>query len=101
GSHVGRVWSAAGVLLAQVSFVNESASGWQQQVLASPLALQAGSTYVVSVNANSYFVDTVSGLASSFTAGPVASVAGPGNGVYANAAGTFPSSSYSSTNYFI
>ena len=36
GSHIGHLWNASGQLLASVNFVNETASGWQQQSLATP-----------------------------------------------------------------
>ncbi len=100
GSHVGRVWSASGTLLGSVTFAGESASGWQQQALASPVTLQPGLTYVVSVNANAFFVVTGAGLASSLTSGPLSTVVG-GNGVFGSAAGVFPTGSYNSSNYFI
>ena len=46
------------------------ASGWQQQTLATPLAINAGTTYVVSVNANGYYAVTSNGFATtSVTAG--------------------------------
>jgi hypothetical protein len=100
GSHTGRVWSAGGAQLAQVDFTNETASGWQHQALASPLLLDANTTYVASVNANTRFGVTVSGLATQVVSGPLRSVADGQNGVYAPTAGTFPTSSYSSSNYF-
>ena len=46
GTHVGRVWSSTGTLLASVTYQNESASGWQRQALATPLTLSPGQTYV-------------------------------------------------------
>ena len=39
GTHTGNIWSANGALLASVKFTNESAAGWQQQILASPLSI--------------------------------------------------------------
>ncbi len=49
GAHVGHVWNAAGQSLATVTFTNETASGWQQQALTTPLAVAAGDAFVVSV----------------------------------------------------
>jgi len=49
GPHTGHVWTATGQLLATVTFSNESASGWQQQPLATPVAVAANTEYVVSV----------------------------------------------------
>ena len=48
GTHVGRLWSASGTQLASVTFAGESASGWQQANLSTPVTLTAGTTYVVS-----------------------------------------------------
>jgi hypothetical protein len=61
GGHVGKIWSSAGSLLASTTFVNETASGWQQQALTSTLTVQANTTYVVSVNDVSHYVATNSG----------------------------------------
>ena len=99
GSHTGRIWSANGTLLASVAFSGETASGWQSATLASPLAIQANTTYVVSVNANTHYVATTGGLTSSVVNGNLSSVADGANGVYGQP-GTFPTSSYQSTNYF-
>jgi hypothetical protein len=99
GTHVGRIWSASGTQLASVTFSGETASGWQLQSLATPLAIQANTTYVVSVNTNSYYVATVGGLGSSVVNGYLSSVADGANGVYGST-GSFPGSSYQNTNYF-
>ena len=56
GTHVGKVWDATSKqLLAQVTFTNESVSGWQQAALATPLSISANKVYVVSVNANKVY----------------------------------------------
>ena len=99
GAHVGKIWSASGGLLASVTFTNETASGWQQQVLGTPLIVQANTTYVVSVNVQSNYPYTGSGLASPIVNGDISSIADGNNGVYANA-GVFPSGSFQSSNYF-
>ncbi len=101
GTHVGHIWTSGGVLLASATFANETTSGWQQQALSSPLAMTANTVYVVSVNANSFFVMTGSALAAQVTSGPLQSVADGANGVFGASAGTFPTSTYSSSNYFV
>jgi len=101
GTHIGRLWTASGQQLAQVTFQNETASGWQRQDLSSPVALVPGQTYVVSVGLNSRFVMTVAGLAAQRTDGPLQSVVDGSNGVYGASAGTFPTSSYQTSNYFV
>lgn len=97
-SHVGRIWSAGGTLLATVTFSGESASGWQQQALSAPLAVAANTEYVVSVNAATYFADTQNAFGTGLINGHLRAVAGS-NGVFA-APGVFPTSSYLSSNYF-
>lgn len=52
GTHVGRIWSDTGTLLALVTFQNETASGWQTQALPTPLTISAGVKYRVSYNVN-------------------------------------------------
>src|SRR6185312_10960502 len=49
GSHTGRLFTADGTLVTTVTFSGESSSGWQQATFATPVALQTGTTYVVSV----------------------------------------------------
>jgi hypothetical protein len=101
GPHMATVWSASGVALAHVPFASETASGWQQQALVNPLLLQANTTYVVSVNANSAYAVTANGLASQITNGLLHTVADGANGVYNNTRGSFPNQSYASSNYFV
>ena len=48
GPHVGNLWDSSGNLLASVPFANETASGWQQANLASPVAIAAKTVYLVS-----------------------------------------------------
>src|SRR3954451_23101038 len=48
GTHVGRVWTAGGGLIASTTFAGETGSGWQEQALAAPITLRPGRTYVVS-----------------------------------------------------
>jgi hypothetical protein len=101
GTHIGRVWSSTGTQLAQVTFQNETASGWQRQGLASAITLQPGQTYVVSIGLNSRYVVTQLGLQQQLSSGPLRSVADGANGVYNAAAGNFPTSSYATSNYFV
>ena len=59
GTHTGRLWTNAGVLLATVTFTNETASGWQQANLSSPVAITANTTYVVTYHApNGHYTGT-------------------------------------------
>jgi len=99
GTHVGHIWNAAGQLLTSVTFASETASGWQQQSLASPLAVNANTVYVVTVNTGStYYVVTDTGFATKIVNHDLSSAVG-GNGVY-GPPGKFPTYTWESSNYF-
>jgi hypothetical protein len=101
GTHVARLWTAGGTLLGTASFSGETASGWQQAALGTPVTLVPGQTYVVSVGINSHFSQTRFALESAIVSGPLRTVADGANGVYGDAAGAFPSQSYASSSYFV
>jgi hypothetical protein len=84
-----------------MTFSSETASGWQQQSLPTPLNLLPDTTYVVSVNANSRYPVTANGLANAVSSGPLRTVADGANGVYSETLGTFPAQSYLSSSYFV
>ena len=107
GTHVGSLWSSTGTLLAQRTFANESASGWQEVTFASPVAIQPNTTYVVSYHTNTgnyagdnnYFTNT--GVDNSPLHALRNGVDG-GNGVYLyGSTSGFPSNSYLSSNYWV
>jgi hypothetical protein len=99
GTHTGKIYSASGTMLASAVFSGETASGWQQQALSSPLSINANTEYTVSVNTgNTFYVTTVSGMASQVVNGDLVSILG-NNGVYGSV-GTMPTSSFQSSNYF-
>jgi Domain of unknown function (DUF4082)/Bacterial Ig-like domain (group 1) len=100
GTHIGKIWTATGTLLESVTFTNETASGWQEQLLQTPVNIQANTTYVVSVNVNTHYVATYDELGSPIVNGNLSSVADGNNGVFNGTAGAFPSNSYRNTNYF-
>ena len=85
---------------------NETASGWQQVLFASPVAITANTTYVASYHMpnGGYSVDRPS-FATAVDNPPLhalASSTSGGNGVYAYAAGsTFPTNVYQSSNYWV
>ena len=51
GTHVGHLWTANGTQLAEATFSGETASGWQQVSLNSPVAIDANTTYIASYHA--------------------------------------------------
>jgi hypothetical protein len=106
GTHVGRLWSSSGQLLAQATFTNETTSGWQQVSFATPVAIQANTVYVVSYYApvGGYSVDE-GYFDTAHSNGPLSALAdgdSGGNGVYRYASGGgFPTSTYMSGNYWV
>lgn len=106
GTHVGTIWSATGTPLASVTFTNETASGWQTQALAAPLAVTAGTTYVASYHTNTgnYSADTGYFATSGVTATPLRALAegeDGSNGVYRYGASAFPNQTWNSSNYWV
>ena len=106
GVHVGSLWTAAGTLLATATFTGETASGWQQVDLAQPVAITAGQTYVASYHTTvGFYSVTENYFATDVVNGPLTALASSGNGgngVYAyGGGGTFPTSTYALTNYWI
>jgi Domain of unknown function (DUF4082)/Malectin domain/Bacterial Ig-like domain len=100
GTHVANLWTTGGILLASTTVTGETASGWQSGTFATPPALQAGTTYIASVNANSFYNTTARGLATQIVSGPLRSALDVANGVYGSAAGLFPNQTFNSSNYF-
>jgi hypothetical protein len=105
GTHVADLWSATGTLLATATFTNETASGWQQVNLPTPLSITAGTTYIASYHTNGYYSGDGNYFTTAVTNGPLtfsASAASGGNGVYVyGGASTFPSNTYNATNYYV
>ncbi len=105
GNHVGHLWTNTGTLLATATFTNESASGWQEAAFPSPVAITAGTSYVMSYYApNGHYAQNVGGLGQGVSAPPLQALAdgvtGP-NGVYLYGGSGFPSSSWGSSNYWV
>jgi hypothetical protein len=99
GVHTGRIWSNAGTPLASVVFSNETASGWQEATLATPLSITANTHYVVSVNSVTNYAFTPNGFGSVQNNGPLSSVVGL-NGLFNETPSLFPTNSFNYTNYF-
>jgi hypothetical protein len=106
GTHVGVLWSSTGTQLAQATFTNETASGWQTATFASPVNITAGTTYVASYLApNGHYSVSSQGLASTITNGPLSALSessAAGNGVFSYGTGAgFPTNAFNATNYFV
>ncbi|WP_204059058.1 DUF4082 domain-containing protein [Microbispora corallina] len=106
GTHIGSLWTAGGAKLASVTFTDETPAGWQQANFATPVAISANTTYVVSYHttAGRYSVDR-NYFDSQHVKGALVGLGNDvsgGNGVYTySATDTFPVSSYRASNYWV
>ena len=106
GTHVGSLWTNTGTLLASATYTNETASGWQTVNLSSPVAITAGTYYVVSYLApvGHYAEDDNFFVTSSYDNAPLHSPQDGtegSNGVYGySSSAAFPTSAYASANYY-
>jgi hypothetical protein len=107
GTHTGHVWSNTGALLGSATFINESASGWQEVVFVDPVPVAANTTYVASYFAPSghYSFDVNYFLSTGVDNPPLHALAdgtsGP-DGTYAyGSSPTYPSSGFASSNYWV
>jgi hypothetical protein len=107
GTHVGNLWTSTGTRLATVTFRNESTTGWQQASFSSPVAITAGTTYVVSYLAprGHYAADSGYFTAAGVDRPPLHALrdgVSGGNGVYRyGTTSGFPASSWNATNYWV
>ncbi|AKG23983.1 hypothetical protein IJ00_24135 [Calothrix sp. 336/3] len=106
GVHIGTIWTSSGQKVGEVTFTNETASGWQQVNFPTPIPITANTTYVASYHTN---VGKYSLTENYFTSGVdkpplrlLSNSAGGGNGVYVySSTPTFPNSSYAASNYWV
>ena len=107
GTHIGNLWSNSGTLLATATFAGESASGWQQVNFASPVAINANTTYVASYfdPRGHYSVDSPFFATSGVDNPPLHALADGvdgGNGTYIySSTSAFPNSTFQSSNYWV
>ncbi|MEU8136753.1 DUF4082 domain-containing protein [Streptodolium elevatio] len=107
GVHKGYLWNTTTGTATQVTFANETASGWQTQMFAAPVDVTAGTTYIASYLApNGRYTATTGFFNQVFDSEQLtapASGGGQGNGVYqAGAGGTvMPNNSWNASNYWV
>jgi len=107
GTHTGTLWSSTGTQLATVTFTNETASGWQQAMFSTPVAIAANTVYVVSYHSNvgRYAYNRNTFAKAGVDAGPLhalkAGVSGGNGGLGYGSGVVFPNSSFNSSNYWV
>jgi hypothetical protein len=98
GVHTASLWDASGNLLATATFDAETGSGWQQVSFSSPVAIQAGVTYVASYHTNGFYSTDSAYFTSPVTNGDLTAI----GSVYTYGAGnSFPTSTYNASNYWV
>lgn len=106
GTHTGQLWSGS-TMLSSVTFTNESASGWQEASFATPVLIDANTTYVASYLAPNghYAVDKDFFLSSGVSNPPLRALKDGedgGNGVYIyTTTPTAPNQTTTSNNYWV
>lgn len=87
GVHTGELWSTAHQLLATATFSGETASGWQQVLFPSAVAINANTVYIISYHTTSAYLTYVPyAFATAWTNSnlqAMAAYAYGGNGTYA------------------
>lgn len=107
GVHVGNLWDSSGNLLASATFVNETASGWQQVEFMSPVAINANTDYIASCFCpNGHYSGDHNAFASSgVDNAPLHAVkdsVNTPNGCYKySSTSVFPNTSFQASNYWV
>ncbi|MBL7739314.1 MAG: DUF4082 domain-containing protein [Chitinophagaceae bacterium] len=107
GTHTGTLWTNGGTLMTQVTFLNESASGWQEILFDTPVSITAGNIYVASYHSpTGYYSETNPYFTEDKVNGPLTAIedsdpANP-NGLYKfTTTPSFPNLNYQSDNYWV
>src|SRR4051812_36538332 len=107
GSHVASLWSSTGTLLGRATFNSETASGWQQVSLPSPVSISANTVYVASYHTNvGHYADDQNYFASKGVDNAPLHALQNGvsgvNGVYAySSSSKFPNQGWQQSNYWV
>lgn len=107
GTHTGRLWDAAGNLLATVTFTGETASGWQEASFNPPVQIDANTTYIASYHTPTGYYAASGGYFTTqgFDGGILRALQDGedgANGVYKyGGGGVFPDESFNAANYWV
>ncbi|NDK55401.1 DUF4082 domain-containing protein [Pontibacter fetidus] len=106
GTHTGQLYSNTGTALATVTFENETASGWQEASFSAPVAVSAGTTYIISYHSsNGSYTAANNAFTQALNRSPLIALkdtTGSRNGVYIESTTpAFPTESFKSSNYWV
>ena len=96
------LWNATGTLLGSVTVTSTAGeSGWQVGTLSTPIAIEAGATYVVSYGTTQNYAVTANYFDTAHSGPDGVLTAGVASGVFADGTpGVFPTASYNASNYW-
>lgn len=100
GTHVGNLWTSTGTLLASATFVNETASGWQEVLFSQPVQITPSTTYVASYHSNNAYSAGNGYFLTTFTNDPLIAPASAGVYTYGPSS-IFPTTSFNGSNYWV
>ena len=101
GTHTASAWTLDGTRLAMVTFTQETQTGWQRAAFSTPVAIAAGTAYVVSYYApQGHYAADPSFFAAPLDTG-VLHASRVANGLYRYGASGFPTQTYQQTNYWV
>jgi cell division septation protein DedD len=101
GTHIGSLWTASGKELARVTFSGETATGWQEAALATPVAVSAGHTYLVSYLApHGHYSQTPHYFAHTVVSGALSAPTDNGRYLHGTIA-KFPTNTHNGDNYWV
>ena len=106
GIHIGELYTADGIRLAQATFLNETTSGWQQVNFGKPVRIQKNTTYIVAYfSTQGYYSAVPDFFNTSVIESPLTALASGidgANGLYSYTnTPSFPASSYGKANYWV
>ncbi|MHA3774172.1 DUF4082 domain-containing protein [Verrucomicrobiota bacterium sgz303538] len=107
GTHVGSLWTSTGTRIASATFTGERASGWQQVNFTTPVTVAASTVYIASYHCpDGHYSKTQNGFKNKgVDNGPLHLLAdgvSGANGIFTfGQAGSFPTSTSKSTNYWV
>jgi autotransporter-associated beta strand protein len=106
GTHSASLWNASGTRMGTATFTGETASGWQQVMFTTPIAIAANTTYIASYfTPSGNYALTEPGFSSQIDNAPLHALANTtagGNGVYRyGTASGFPNQTWNASNYWV
>jgi hypothetical protein len=102
GRHTAHLWSATGASLATATFAGETASGWQQVNLTTPVAITPNKIYVASYHATKGHYSAAWNYFAKAHVSDVLAAPATSNGVYFyGTTSKLPTSTFNASNYYV